>query len=187
MTPNPAFERPAGPQLFLPSVCGGGPLNLSVRAHPPMSRRRIRKRSSTARVAGEASALANRLSWKGAALLGVALFAAFYWLLPAWLRGTLEAVQTSTLRPVVEHVVGRRIYWSQLLGTALALLLHLLRRAQLFLASSARTSRPAWGRPAQSHTCSHPWMNHMRSNRAFNRTRRSAQFCFGERRWRRAG
>lgn len=99
----------------------GVPVTLIVRAHEPMPRRHIRKRSSAARVAGEASALANRLSWKGAALLGVVLFVVFYWLLPAWLRSNLNPAPTSALRPVVEYVVGRRIYWSQILGIALAL------------------------------------------------------------------
>ena len=86
-----------------------------------MSRRRIRKRSAASRVVGDASSLANRLSWKGAVLLGAVLFAVFYWLLPAWFRSNLEMVQTNALRPVIEYVYGRRIHWSQLIGIALAL------------------------------------------------------------------
>jgi len=85
-------------------------------------RRRSRKRSMAGEMLSDTSYVANRLSWKGAAILGAVLFVIFYWLLPAWLNHQLNSLQGSMLRPLVEAVFAKRIHWVQWLGIALGLI-----------------------------------------------------------------
>lgn len=65
--------------------------------------------------------IANRLSWKGAAIFGVVLFVFFYWMLPAFISHQLASLQNNMFRPMVEAVFARRVHWVQWLGIALAL------------------------------------------------------------------
>jgi hypothetical protein len=80
-----------------------------------------RRRSDVAQVVGDAAYISNKLPWWGAALLGVFSFVLFYWLLPWWINSRIETLGTSTLRPAVETILGRRIHWSQYVAIALAL------------------------------------------------------------------
>lgn len=66
--------------------------------------------------------IANRLSWKGAVIFGVILFAIFYWALPAWINHQLSSLQSNIFRPMLEVVFARRVHWVQWLGIALALI-----------------------------------------------------------------
>ncbi|MGZ8212910.1 MAG: hypothetical protein ACXWTP_00210 [Methylosarcina sp.] len=70
----------------------------------------------------DASYVANRLSWTGAALLGFVSFIVFYWLLPMWINHQLNSLQGNMFRPMVEAVFSRRIHWLQWLGIALGLI-----------------------------------------------------------------
>lgn len=81
-----------------------------------------RKRSMAGEMLSDTSYVANRLSWKGAAILGVVLFVIFYWLLPAWLNNQLNSLQGNMFRPMVEAVFAKRIHWVQWLGIALVLI-----------------------------------------------------------------
>lgn len=85
-------------------------------------RRYRRKRSTTGNVLSDTSYIANRLSWKGAAIFGIVLFIIFYWLVPAWLNSQLNALQGNMFRPMVEVVFAKRIHWVQWLGIALGLI-----------------------------------------------------------------
>lgn len=85
-----------------------------------MPRRRYR-RSPSSQIVGDAAFIANRLPWWGAALVGVVSFVLFYWLVPLWLRGHIEAMGESVTRPAVEAIVGRRIHLFQYLAIAIAL------------------------------------------------------------------
>lgn len=86
-------------------------------------RRYRRKRSMAGEMLADTSYVANRLSWKGAAIFGVVLFVAFYWLLPALLTHQLESLpQSNMFRPMVEALFAKRIHWVQWLGIALGLI-----------------------------------------------------------------
>lgn len=80
--------------------------------------RRYRRRSTASQILGDTSYIANRLPWEWTALLGVALFVIFYWLVPAWLNHHLESLQGNTFFPLVESIFARREHWFQLLGIA---------------------------------------------------------------------
>jgi hypothetical protein len=69
----------------------------------------------------DTSSIANWVSWKVALVMGVALFAVFYWALPAWLQSQIDSGKTINLKPMLEIVIGRRVHWSRLLGITLAL------------------------------------------------------------------
>lgn len=70
----------------------------------------------------DTSYIANRLSWKGAAILGVVLSAVFYWAMPAWINHQLNNLQGNMFRPMIEAVFARRVHWVQWLGIALGLI-----------------------------------------------------------------
>lgn len=53
-------------------------------------------------VLADTAYIANRLSWKGAAIFGVVLFVLFYWVLPAWINHQLSSLQNNMLRPMFE-------------------------------------------------------------------------------------
>jgi uncharacterized protein involved in cysteine biosynthesis len=84
-------------------------------------RYRRRKRSAAGEILGDTTHIANRLSWRGAVILGGVLFVVFYWLLPAGLNHVLESVQSNRFRPVVEMLYARRTHWLEWLGIALGL------------------------------------------------------------------
>lgn len=84
-------------------------------------RRYRRKRSMAGETLADTAFIANRLSWKGAAILGLVLFVVFYWLLPAWIDHQLSTLQNNMFRPMIEAVFARRVHWVQWLGIALAL------------------------------------------------------------------
>jgi hypothetical protein len=69
----------------------------------------------------DTSYVANRLSWKGAAVLGAVLFVVFYWLVPAWINHQLNSLQSNLYRPLIEAAFARRVHWVQWLGVALGL------------------------------------------------------------------
>ena len=48
-------------------------------------RRYRRKRSMSGETLADTAFIANRLPWKGAAILELVLFVVFYWVLPAWI------------------------------------------------------------------------------------------------------
>lgn len=85
-------------------------------------RRYRRKRSMASEVLADTAYIANRLSWKGAAIFGVVLFVLFYWVLPAWINHQLSSLQNNMLRPMFETVFARRVHWVQWLGIAFALI-----------------------------------------------------------------
>lgn len=85
-------------------------------------RRYRRKRSVAGTVLSDTSYIANRLSWKGAAVFGGVLFVIFYWLLPAWINHQLETLQSNIYRPMFEALFARRIHWVQWVGIALGLI-----------------------------------------------------------------
>lgn len=80
-----------------------------------------RKRSMAGETLADAAFIANRLSWKGAAILGLVLFVIFYWALPAWINHQLSTLQNNMFRPMIDAVFSRRVHWVQWLGIALAL------------------------------------------------------------------
>lgn len=84
-------------------------------------RRYRRKRSMAGEALADTAFIANRLSWKGAAIFGLVLFAFFYWLLPAFINHQLNSLQGNMFRPMVEVVFARRVHWVQWIGIALAL------------------------------------------------------------------
>ena len=83
--------------------------------------RRPHRRSSTGQIVRDASFIANRVSWKIAVVMAVALFAFFYWGLPAWFHAQIESARSAHLKPILEAVLERRIHWSQILGITLGL------------------------------------------------------------------
>lgn len=85
-------------------------------------RRHYRKRSKAGRVLADATYIANRLSWFGAAVLGVISFAVLYWLIPAWLNHKLNSLEGNTFYSVVEVLFARRIHWFQWVGIVLGLI-----------------------------------------------------------------
>lgn len=85
-------------------------------------RRYRRKRSMVGETLADTAYLANRLSWKGAAILGVVLFVIFYWAFPAWINHHLGTLQNNMFRPIFETIFARRVHWVQWLGIALALI-----------------------------------------------------------------
>ncbi|MBI2305904.1 MAG: hypothetical protein HYU78_01245 [Rhodocyclales bacterium] len=85
-------------------------------------RRYRKKRSMAGEMLADTSHIANRLSWKGAAVFGIVLFAVFYWLLPMWLRHQFDSLlQGNMFRPMIAVVLGKRIHWIQWAGIALGL------------------------------------------------------------------
>ncbi|MDP1872449.1 MAG: hypothetical protein Q8K61_12620 [Gallionella sp.] len=85
-------------------------------------RRYRRNRSNAGNVLSDTSYIANRLSWKGAAIFGIVLFVIFYWLIPAWINQQLNSLQGNMFRPMVEAMFAKRIHWVQWLGIALGLI-----------------------------------------------------------------
>jgi nicotinamide riboside transporter PnuC len=84
-------------------------------------RYRRHKRSTSSKALGDTSHIANRLSWRGALILGVVLFIVFYWLIPAWLDHLLTTMEGSRIRPAIEVLFARRIHWVEWLGVAMGL------------------------------------------------------------------
>ena len=88
---------------------------------PP--RRRYRRKSSLAgSIVRDVAYVGNRVSWRVSLIYGVALFVAFYWIVPALLLHWLERLRPNPLYPLLEAVFARRVHWSQWLAVALALL-----------------------------------------------------------------
>jgi hypothetical protein len=88
---------------------------------PP--RRRYRRKSSLASsIVRDVAYVGNRVSWRASLIYGVALFVAFYWIVPALLLHWLERLRTNPLYPLLDAVFARRVHWSQWLAVALALL-----------------------------------------------------------------
>lgn len=88
---------------------------------PP--RRRYRRKSSLAgSIVRDVAYVGNRVSWRVSLIYGVALFVAFYWIVPALLLHWLERLRPNPLYPLLETVFARRVHWSQWLAVALALL-----------------------------------------------------------------
>lgn len=85
-------------------------------------RRYRRKRSMAGEALADTARIANRLSWKGAAILGAVLFIVFYWVLPAWINHQLSSLQSNVFRPMLEAVLARRMHLVQWLGIAFALI-----------------------------------------------------------------
>lgn len=80
-----------------------------------------RRRNAASSIVRDTSETANILPWWGAALLGLALFVLFYWLLPMWMQAKLDDLQGNMFRPMVEAVFSRRAHWSEWLGITLGL------------------------------------------------------------------
>jgi len=85
-------------------------------------RRYRRKRSVAGQIFSDTSYIANRLSWKGAAVFGLVLFVIFYWLVPAWINHQFKTSQSDIYRPMLEAFFVRRIHWFQWIGIALGLI-----------------------------------------------------------------
>lgn len=84
-------------------------------------RRYRRRRSAAAGTVGDTAYIANRLSWRGAAALGLVLFALFYWGIPAALQYCLATLRDGVIKPLIEVWYYRRIHWFQWVGIALGL------------------------------------------------------------------
>ncbi len=82
-------------------------------------RRYRRKRSDVGQLLGDTAHVANYLPWWWSPFLGCALFAAFYWAIPAWIHHQLATLQGNMFRPIVESLFARRINWFQWLGLVL--------------------------------------------------------------------
>lgn len=88
-----------------------------------MPRRRYRRKRSTAgSLLSDTAYAANRISWQGALILGLAQFVVFYWLLPEWINHQLNSLQNNMFRPLIEAVFARRVHWLQWLAISLALI-----------------------------------------------------------------
>lgn len=61
----------------------------------------------------------NTPGWKGYVILGCLLFMILYWMIPAWLNHELITLQNSSIRPIAETLLMRRICWIQSTGMAL--------------------------------------------------------------------
>lgn len=55
-------------------------------------------------------------------MLGVILFAVFYWAIPAWLNQHLESMHNNLHRSLIEILFAKRVHWSQWLGIASGLI-----------------------------------------------------------------
>lgn len=89
-----------------------------------MSRRYYRRRNnnSAASVIRDTVYISNRSSWYVAAILGVILFAVFYWLLPAWMHPHLEQnLSNGPAGKLILVVFDKRIHWIENLGVVLGL------------------------------------------------------------------
>lgn len=82
---------------------------------------RRRSRNSAGALIGESVRVGNRLPWWGAALMGLFLFAVFYWLLPIWIMSVLDSSSNSPLFTMLQQVFERRIHWLEYLGIVLGL------------------------------------------------------------------
>lgn len=109
---------------------------MANRVYPTHRRKRTyrRKRTLAGSLLSDTTAAANRLSWQGTALLGVALFAVFYWALPDWIAQYLESLRGNKFYPIVNAALGRRIHWVQWLGIALGMLCTFFAVRKLFTA-----------------------------------------------------
>jgi drug/metabolite transporter (DMT)-like permease len=65
----------------------------------------------------------NRLPWWGAALLGIVMFAIFYWGVPAWVHAQWNVNPSRTITgDIIRQVFERRLHWIQFLGITLGLI-----------------------------------------------------------------
>lgn len=78
-----------------------------------------RRRSEVVQLFGDTAHLANRFPWQWSAFLGLALFAVFYWVLPAWIHHQLSTLQGNMFYPIIEAIFAKRIHWLQWIGTGL--------------------------------------------------------------------
>ncbi|WP_434152185.1 hypothetical protein ACR2R6_23305 (plasmid) [Methylocaldum gracile subsp. desertum] len=90
-----------------------------------MGRRYSRKRNRS--IAGalvrDTVEVVNRLPWWGAALLGIVMFAVFYWGVPAWVHAQWDVNPSRTIaRDMIRQVFERRLHWIQFLGITLGLI-----------------------------------------------------------------
>lgn len=109
-----------------------------------------RRRPVAAGTVGDTAYIANRLSWKCTAVLGLILFALFYWVIPAALQYCLGALRDGVIKPFIEVLYYRRIHWFQWVGIALGLVcvFFALRNflAEYRLSRSGEQSASFWSR-----------------------------------------
>lgn len=87
-----------------------------------------RRRSHAGQVVNDVAYIANRLSWKSAALLGAVLFVIFYWAIPAWLASRLAVPEGNQLRAAADIMLFRPMRWSEWVGIASALVSRIVAR-----------------------------------------------------------
>lgn len=83
--------------------------------------RYYRGRHKTSLVAQTVST-ANRTRWWIAGLVGVLLFAVFYWGLPLFIESVYHSLNGNPYQPIIERVARGRIHWVQWIGIVLGLI-----------------------------------------------------------------
>lgn len=83
--------------------------------------RHHRRRHKTNLVAQTVSA-ANRTRWWIAGLIGVLLFAVFYWGLPLFIESVYHYLDGNPYQPIIQRFIMGRIHWVQWIGIALGLI-----------------------------------------------------------------
>jgi hypothetical protein len=81
-----------------------------------MTAHRRHRRSAAGQIASDTACIANRLSWKTAAVFGVALFVVFYCAIPVWLISNIPSPDGKAYRGTFEILLARRIGWFQWIG-----------------------------------------------------------------------
>lgn len=85
-----------------------------------MGYRRYRnRRSDVGQLFEDTAHIANYVPWQWSVLLGFALFAVFYWVLPAWIHHHLTTLQGNMFHPIIEAIFVKRIHWLQWIGEGL--------------------------------------------------------------------
>lgn len=84
-------------------------------------RRYRRRRSSASHIMADTAHIANRASWYWSAILGVVLFAIFYWAIPAWINSSVSAMHDGIYKQFFIAAIAKRAHWSQWFGIALGL------------------------------------------------------------------
>lgn len=84
-------------------------------------RYRRRRKSAASSIIGDTVFIGSKLSWKGALILGVLSFIAFYFVVPEFLQAKLNDNANNSMYPMLEVLYGRRVHWFQWVGIACGL------------------------------------------------------------------
>lgn len=86
-----------------------------------MAKRYRRRKSAASSIIGDTVYIGSKLSWKGALILGVLSFIAFYFVVPEYLQTKLNDNAKNSMYPMLEVLYDRRIHWFQWVGIACGL------------------------------------------------------------------